>query len=309
MRPTQIHLAQLLSYGRRWHAGRRAGFTLLELLVVIAIIATVAAALVPAINSIQHTADATRCQAHMKNLHQACMNHLADTGKYPFAGSYEYFNARTLLFSHQRGWVAWVRRDLSTDDPYKGGGTVDSQASQFMHSGWSGKYADRSIRDGAIFKYTGSDMSTYLCPRFERMTKSIAANPRRSYAMNFWFGSRRTEAMPEGDLKDFRKRDLRSFQDYEREPSRMGMFVELQQPVKPPVDHAGEEAFVGSRADTFVDDATWDYYEGRETYGASYHRRSGSYYGHVIFVDGHVEFLKMNDDVANKNVLIGSAKF
>lgn len=274
----------------------RAAFTLVEMLVVIAIMAILALTLLAAIRAARDHGDYARCQARLRNLHQACLNHLADNNGYPRAGSYELYDSRTKTFSGVDGWVAWVRKDGQDLNPWAEDKT-DSHADEYYHARWSGKQAEQAIRNGTLFKYTGEDLTTYLCPSFERKHRNLAGDARRSYAMNCWFGSRRKA--------NWDHRYLNSFNNVEA--SRMGLFVEIDKPSDPKsasgvVGEPGNES-AGKRK-AIADDSAWDWDDG-EYYGAGYHRKAGKQHGHIIFVDGHVESLPEGVAIAENTQEIG----
>lgn len=285
-------------------ASSRSAFTLVEMLVVIAILSLLAVALVSGLKAAQRQAHSALCQAHMKNLHQACMNFLADNECYPYAGSYEYFNSHTGTFSEHRGWVAWLHQDDDTEGeeiPYNpwADDAYTSHADEYYHAGWQGRDALRSIRKGSIFRYASRDVSSYACKRFGQ------PQAYRTYAMNTWFGSRRKE------LDDGMSplRDLRNV-----EPSRMGYIVELASNADMPSAKFKGEAGggkVGTRP-VLVYDSVWEHAQD-ERYGL-YHPKSGSMHGHVIFVDGHIESLtdKRNtrdEDYAEQNSNLGKGTY
>lgn len=287
----------------------RSAFTLIEMLVVIVIMSLLATALVSALKSAQRQAQAALCQARLKNLHQACMNFLADTGHYPYAGSYEYLDLDTLTYSEHKGWVAWIRKDGKTNsdgtpiDPWAEDDSV-THAADYIHAGWRGENARRSIKEGSIFKYATRDTSTYFCKGFQSkfgvLDKDLV---HRSYAMNSWFGSRRMELSRGRLLLDFQKGDI--------EPSRMGYIIELQSTKDTGDKNIGEQAKKDvAKRKPIADDSVWEHADD-ERYGL-YHRKTGKMHGHVIFVDGHIESMtdqpdKQGDDYATQNTKIGDA--
>ena len=284
------------------HLKLRSAFTLVEMLVVIAIMSLLVTALVSALKSAQRQARAALCQAHLKNLHQACMNYLADTGSYPYAGSYERRNPHTLDYEERKGWVAWVRADkkMVGDLPFNPWAVEPEKthAEDYLHAGYRGDEADRSIKEGSIFKYTSRDMSTFLCKSF-----SNEKDLRRSYAMNAWFGSRRNEL--------WRARKLLDFQSSNREPSRMGYIAELLVTKSGTAKNIGEVAGTDlSKRKAIEGDSVWET-DDDELYGC-YHRKAGIMHGHVLFVDGHIESLtalpnEHGDDYATQNTKLGNA--
>jgi len=286
------------------HHERRNAFTLIEMLTVIVIIALLAAALISGLKTAQRHANSALCQARMKNLHQACMNYLSDTGYYPYAGSYEYHEPAYMTYSERKGWVAWIRADGKTDsagnpkNPWAED-NKKSHAEDYLHVGWNGEYAARAVKEGSIFKYVSRDMSAYFCKQFNGGKGDV----RRSYAMNSWFGSRRYE-------REYGRR-LIDFQNENREPSRMGYFIELYDSTKTG-EHKGEQGGkdVGKRK-AIADDSVWEYADD-ERYGL-YHRKTGKMHGHVIFVDGHIESLTdqanpQGDDYQTQNKNLGNAQ-
>ncbi len=295
----------------------RSAFTLIEMLVVIVIMSLLAMALVSALKSAKRQAQAAHCQARLKNLHQACMNFLADNGSYPYAGSHEYYDSLTETYSERKGWVAWVRDDGKTDaagkpfNPWAEDNTI-SHAKEYLHAGmfdypdsksFEGQIASRSIKEGSIFKYATRDISTYACDTaandFKRRYTKPQVVVKRSYAMNSWFGSRRN-VIDRRQLIDFRN----------KEPSRMGYIIEIQQSGDHGKEHIGESATDAPSNVSIPDDSVWEHANG-ERYGL-YHVKSGNRHGHVIFVDGHIESLtdqlnKHGDDYTTQNTKIGDA--
>jgi prepilin-type N-terminal cleavage/methylation domain-containing protein len=303
----------------------RSAFTLIEMLVVIVIMSLLAMAIVSALKSAQRQAQAAHCQARMKNLHQACMNYLADHSSYPYAGSSEGMEYKKVagrkipVYYEHKGWVAWVRVDGAMDgadkpfNPWAKDNTIP-HAAEYLHAGmfdnrvfksFKDEIASRSIREGSIFKYANLDTSAYVCDTaaksFKRRYTKVVV--RRTYAMNKWFCSRRGESA----------KKLLSFS--EREPSRMAYIIEIQQV---PDDVYGKE-HSGTKKTPIPDDSAWEYDDkdnktddaDDERYGL-FHRKDGKMHGHVIFVDGHIESMtdqpdKQRDDYATQNKKLGIA--
>ena len=277
------------------HHGWRSAFTLIEMLTVTAIIAMLATALVSGLKSAQRQAHTALCQARMKNLHQACMNHLSDTGYYPYAGSYEWYYSVNQTYHEHRGWVAWIRADGKDTDPWAED-NKKSHAEDYLHVGWGGASALQAIQKGSIFKYASRDTSVYFCKEFNEGKGDV----RRSYAMNDWFGSRRN--------KLWRPRQLRNFQNDGIEPSRMGYIIELQS------TETGVTQGDYDNSKPIAYDSVWepDPNMKKERYGI-WHRKSGDLHGHVIFVDGHIESLTattnpQGDDYQTQNTKIRTGK-
>lgn len=290
------------------HLKWRSAFTLIEMLTVIAIIAFLATALLTGLRSAQRQAYTALCQARMKNLHQACMNYLSDLHSeggtfdpngdhfYPFAGSYEWYDTVGRTFHERKGWVAWIRADGKTDrsgnpkNPWAEDASK-SYAKDYLHAGWMGPAAGRSIKEGTIFTYATRDAATYFCRSFNNGKGDV----RRSYAMNAWFGSRRSEIR--------RGRRLLDFQNAGIEPSRMGYLIELKdskEPNKWKGEQGGKDV---TKRKPIAGDSVWEHGDD-ERYGL-YHRKSGGMHGHVIFVDGHIESLT-DQDYETQNEKIGN---
>jgi prepilin-type N-terminal cleavage/methylation domain-containing protein len=275
--------------------GWRSAFTLIEMLTVTAIIAMLATALVSGLKSAQRQAHTALCQARMKNLHQACMNYLSDTGYYPYAGSYEWLDRSYQTYQERKGWVTWIRKDGKDTNPWAENNKV-AHAKEYLYVGWDGENALRSGKEGSIFKYASRDTSAYFCKEFNEGKGDV----RRSYAMNDWFGSRRN--------KLWRPRQLRNFQNDGIEPSRMGYIIELQS------TETGVTQGDYDNSKPIAYDSVWepDPNMKKERYGI-WHRKSGDLHGHVIFVDGHIESLTattnpQGDDYQTQNTKIRTGK-
>lgn len=286
---------------------RASGFTLVELLVVVAIISIIATITVNSIHNAQRQARAAKCSANMHALHQAVMSYYADTGVYPPAGSYEWYDLPSNAYGPKRGWVSWVRtsatisRRKSTGNLYpKDEPVSSSKASQYCYvgpgcgsqdySGASGSAPNygkihlsriyRSIDEGAIFAYTDKNFSIYCCDEFKA---KYGKHCMRSYAMNKEYYGRRN-----------RNDRLRS--SVPGIASRLAMFVELGQIAGTKTgDGSGKAGTSGSSpapTDVFYNDSVWDWDNANENIG-EWHRNNGKMYGHVLFADGHIESLSV----------------
>ena len=287
------------------HHERRSAFTLIEMLTVIVIVALLATALVTGMKSAQRQAHAALCQARMKNLHQACMNYLTDNNHYPYAGSHEYFEPTDQTYHNHVGWVAWVREDNKDEKNPWAEDNKESHAEDYLHVGWDGEKALRSIRLGSIFKYASRDTSSYFCRQFDGGKKTV----RRTYAMNNWFGSRRNQLTKGKEPLDF-PNNRRNNKPAPIEPSRMGYIIELN--TKETGEHQGEAADAPGKRDPLPYDSVWEY-GSDELYGL-YHRKVYDMHGHVIFVDGHIESLTdktdaQGNDYKTRNIKLGEATY
>ncbi len=277
------------------HLSSKSAFTLVELLVVIAIMSILAAVLTTSIKSARYQAQTSLCQAHLRNLHQASMNYLADKDRYPYAGSHEYQNPLTLKYSERVGWVAWVmdsdRGEVGSPDridPWKADGGKNSHAAEFYHASWNGKSAVRSIREGSLFKYTHRDESSYLCRHYNAKKSE---KPKRTYAMNDWFGSRRKErASGRNPLSDFN----------DKIPSRMAFIIEMPYYSPLGTNRKGEPAGGGSKLSPLEGDSVWDH--SKEKLGFN-HRKGNKMHSHVIFLDGHIESISEGETLVGGNYI------
>ncbi|MBQ6925909.1 MAG: prepilin-type N-terminal cleavage/methylation domain-containing protein [Kiritimatiellae bacterium] len=298
-----------------------AAFTLVEMLVVIVIISVVALAMARAVRGARRQANATKCQANMKNLHTAVVSYASDKGYYPLASSYETldknYNSKgetVLAYHEKRGWVSWLPKNgLRRDENRK---TVwdkvadKSHADDFYYPGNTDERMSEAIREGALFKYTGKDLATYRCPEHpDYQGKSVHL----AFAMNTWFGSH-CQGREEVDGK--KKNPGKRFADIvrgrspaavaDKDSSRMALFVEIDEagpstegetPSKN--DRSGQSADEKTKIRVFADDCVWQWdhetAQKREL-GRFTHRKTNKNYSHVVFLDGHVTSICENFD-------------
>lgn len=281
----------------------QSGFSLLELLVVIAIMASLASAVALGVRSGLRNAHAARCQMHMQQLHRAMFNHLADKTYYPPARSFLHIDpVDNNIYEFYRGWVNWVGGDPEGYGSPKHEKNKKNDRLGFHYVGCGEKAAKDELRQsiawGALFKYVGKDYSTYFCREFANGKKSKA---RRTYALNSWFGG--------ADRDDF-------YRDYclgtktmlQIDSTRLAMFVELAESGGTSQKDAKGASNLDKK-DPTNDDSSWDWNSGKVSKGkasgeplGAWHRKNGKMYGHVIFMDGHIESLSA-DDCKNSEVI------
>lgn len=280
----------------------RKGFTLLELLVVIAIISIVFLCVTGAIRGAIKFANATKCQANMKNLHAATVAYLADHASYPQASSWEIWypygaqkgGSRTTEddFREYRGWVSWVdkngfRTNGNGVTPWQEDNSK-SHANDFIYpkavdAKGKDNLMNAAIREGSLFSYVAKDYATYVCPAHFKAMRDKKKVAYLSYSMNQFFRS--AEAI-----------NTRIMVNLKKEPSRMVLFVELDEEDGNTSD---ERKGANGKTDTFVtygNDCSWDWDEGEK--GRFTHLKSGGGkkgHSHVIYLDGHVASLSGAD--------------
>ena len=279
---------------------KRSAFTLIELLVVITILAILATALATGIHSVKRQAQTTQCQAHMRNLHQGVMNYFTEQECYPAAGSYEYKHDiyDPPSFWILQGWVGWI---LGEGDYVSEAEEKDSHKSKAHHYKYVGcgieddpKAVRNSIRYGALFDYVRKDYSIFFCKQFN----NGKGKAHRTYAMNNYFGSRTNP----------RAQHVQAFNltRDQKEASRLALFVELAYTS----GAKGASGFCGKTpsGSSLKDDSSWDWSDDfKENYGC-WHKKGNKRFGHVIFLDGHIESILENDEVRMKSKMLGDGK-
>lgn len=156
----------------------------------------------------------------------------------------------------------------------------------------------RSIDEGSLFVYADKIFSIYCCDEYKglqwdaskkKLTYSGANSAgkyvMRSYAMNHVFGSR---------TKNWSRVPLSSIPN---NAERLVLFIEFDEKNFTTGNRAGSNdrnGESGSTADAtrknysyWADDGSWEWEKG-ENLGFP-HMRSGNWYGHVVFADGHLE--------------------
>jgi prepilin-type N-terminal cleavage/methylation domain-containing protein/prepilin-type processing-associated H-X9-DG protein len=180
------------------------GFTLVELLVVISILGILAAALTTQMGNAREAARAVKCKTNLKNLAQAALSYATDEHddtdsteywdrQMPLAKSCETrFFSRALkqaVYKHRPGWVSWTWSSGGSPWP-----SSTPQASAMKAASYHGdpSVTYHSLSNGALWKYTGADLDTYVCEAHRKVCRSkgvggVRSPVRRSYVMNRYF--------------------------------------------------------------------------------------------------------------------------
>ena len=255
---------------------RHNAFTLMEMLIVITIIAILASVMIGKFSQVQENGWATACKGNLRSLYLAAQGYQTDNGgNLPYAAPFESHNALddNAYYYNYNGWVTWTPTNL-----WKGVGNSPN-CDTVSHSGgatpsiWYGANGILSIQSGSIWPYTENSMSAYCCPKFRNLVQGAHPDVVRSYVMNAFF----TNAV--------------NFSGLTVEASRLIMFADMQNQQTCPVK--GNPIVCQVFAGGGGDDGVLDAIDGtlnppHETIGYIHHM-GGTYVGHVIFVDGHIE--------------------
>ncbi len=305
----------------------KSAFTLVEMLVVIVIISLVATALTSAIKGAQRAANATKCQANMKNLHTAVVAYLADRRSvehwssmfeklkseefgteqytdfiYPRASSYERKEKiwdggkAGERFWECHGWVSWIkpsgeRLDAEGKTPWFKDGLKKSHANEFYYPANIDEKMPKAIAEGYLFKYVGKDLSTYRCPEHRHAKTGEAVH--LAYAMNNWFGSHANQITSAKKTSSF---------SGNTQPSRMALFIEMEDADPDNAKPEGRKGMLSDadhKVEALAGDSAWDWGSNGKEIGRFSHRmgRQGKQlYCNVVFVDGHVQAIPNDVD-------------
>lgn len=250
-------------------------FTIIELLVVIGIIATLVGVLSVTFGRGTESARNAKCLTNLKNLANAVNSYVMETSRYPNAGSVEWSKMKlengtaVQRFDEYKGWISWDSRQAYASKP-----TAHCSSAGWFASAYNDNQDTREycITNGAIFKHVAKNRNVYVCP----VHKNKRPNAAWSYVMNGWFRYDNTQGSGWKPENYFRWRDSAGRGD------RRLLFAELP--------WEGEDAVFDSGAGIACDPTLQ--YSDKEHIGFN-HKDGKDYLAHVVFVDGHVEKLRM----------------
>lgn len=246
-------------------------FTLVELMVVLAVIGILAGLMFPAISKVRENGRQAQCSNNLKELQTAAISFAGNNGRFPYATTYQTFSDNA--WSEQLGWVG--RR--SGTCTLGSAGNVDLWDLGAVNG-------TACITNGTLYSYV-QEKRVYLCPTFLIEAKKIQPtyNFVRSYVMNWRLDDANLFSLTDG--------------------SKRMLFTELN--VATTVEGKNVSTYRVFDATVIIPStATLIYYLPQETDGAlmepnptdrpvspegiaAYHNGKG----HVVFADGHVEFL------------------
>ncbi len=250
-------------------------FTIIELLVVIGIIATLIGVLSVTFGRGTEAARNAKCLTNMKNLANAVNSFVMEKGYFPNAGSVEWKelairNGNTeAVYSEYPGWISW-----NSQSAYKSKPNSHQSSSGWFASAYCEDFETREycITNGAVFKFVAKNRDVFVCPVHKNKHPTAAW----SYVMNGWFRYDNTRGSGPKPKEYFRWRTSAGRHD------RRLLFAEL------PWE---DEDSVFDTGAGFACDPTLQYGE-NEHIGFN-HKDGKDRIAHVVFVDGHVEKLRM----------------
>jgi len=247
-------------------------FTLIEMLVVVGIIAVLAAIVLVNIRGATDAANATKCMSNLRSLFVAVDAVGMDSGSYPLAGP-------CIRKSADQGQVRqdtfepWISRDHSEKMvPCYGTGNEDEDRYALTNGSW-----------GAVWRAMAGNEGAYNCPMFvkDHLVKR-KCKPLFSYALNAVKFMSDVTSMADS----FAGVGITRYPLTER-ADRAVMFAEL--PISQSCSYdplaRPETCDATLKPDTGV--KAWK--GSAEEIGFVHQDKRKRYYGHVVFVDGHIE--------------------
>ena len=266
-------------------------FTLIEMLVVVGIIAVLASIVLVNIRGATEAANATKCMSNMRNLCNA-MNAVAmDWDHYPLAGHI----TATSTGLEEKTTEGWISRDRAGNVvPCYGTGNDDDDI-YALTNGCAGGWKDgKGKSDGVFWQAVAQNASIFSCPTF---AKDLLAKRKRkpifSYALNAAIfrsdqpagyqglsGPGMVKYNNKGDMTD--KGDKRVM-CAELPISQSCSYDPL---AKPDTCNAALQINMTLGGEVYGN-PLW---KGRsEAIGFVHQDKRKKYYGHVAFIDGHIE--------------------
>lgn len=263
-------------------------FTLIELIVVVGIIMILSASLLVVAGGATESARASKCQANMRNLAQACYTiAMKDPYKrYPHAGSAEYVDVKKTghryekFYGENKGWISWLSNTTQDGDSYYRSNPAPTSHRANEYAGCFSSFSDvnYAYTNGAVWTAVAGNTSCYKCPTMLKKCKEKYGSREMawSYVMNSAFGydwshgGDTTDTPHSGKTAGSMKRADRTL-----------LFAEIDL-----------ENLAGGGNGDYTADCVLEYDSGnggnREKIGFN-HKFQKTMCAHVAFADGHVE--------------------
>ncbi len=257
-------------------------FTLVELMVVLAVIGILAGLMFPAISKVRENGRQAQCSNNLKELQTAVMSFVSNGGRFPFATTYQTPDG-VGGWDEYYGWVGTRKGPLpkALCTGAAANGYVD------MWDASSGANGTACITNGTLYSYV-LDKRVYLCPTFviEGKKNPVAANYTfvRSYAMNWSLNYASLYSLTNGSSRMLFT-ELNVATTVEGKNVSVNSVLTSGTPAINPVSATTTLIYGPQQTDgaLYVGSGTLPPAEGI----AAYHNGKG----HVVFADGHVEFL------------------
>lgn len=247
-------------------------FTLIEMLIVVGIIAVLMSIVLVNVRGATDSANATKCMNNMRSLFVAMDSIGMDSGSYPLAGpcirktSYENKSVTSTF-------EPWISRDHSEKMvPCYGTGSEDED-----------RYAITNGSMGVFWKAMAGKDSAYNCPMFakDHFVKRKRM-PLFSYALNAVQFASDVKAMADS----FVGVGIVGYNSFQR-ADRAVMFAELPISQSCGYDPLAKPETCDATLKPDVGNPKWK--GSAEAIGFVHQDKRKRYYGHVVFVDGHIE--------------------
>lgn len=247
-------------------------FTLIEMLIVVGIIAVLASIVLVNIRGATDSANATKCMSNMRNLFVAMDSIGMDMVSYPLAGPCirkSSLNGKAL----ENTFEPWISRDHSEKMvPCYGTGNEDED-----------RYVITNGSMGVFWKALAGNESAYNCPMFvnDHLVKR-KCKPLFSYALNAVVFRSDEKLMADS----FAGVGIVGYNSVNR-ADRAVMFAELPISQSCGYDPLARPETCDATLKPDVGNPKWK--GSREAIGFVHQDKRKRYYGHVVFVDGHIE--------------------
>lgn len=267
-------------------------FTLIEMLVVVGIIAVLASIVLVNIRGATEAANATKCISNMRSLCNAMNAVGMDWGLYPLAGPV----TATTTGLGENTTEGWISRDRSGNVvPCYGTGNADDDIYALTNGCAGGWQEGKGDSNGTFWQAVAQNASIFCCPTFAQdLLAKRKRKPVFSYALN--------AAIFKSDLEDQNYQSLsgpgmahyNNKGDMTDKGDKRVMFAELPisqscsyDPLSKPDTCNAALQIKMTFSGIVYGNPLW---KGRsEAIGFVHLDKRKKYYGHVAFIDGHVE--------------------